>query len=103
MFDDLFDVLLGDRVEADDAAVEGLVKLKVFLLRTPPCPQRRSRRGEASNVCKPCTFSQDSFALREARLLQELRKFPELDVWCCWQAMTAMRILRQFTSDCKSC
>ena len=28
--DDLFDVLLGDRVGADDAAVEGLVELEVF-------------------------------------------------------------------------
>ena len=32
--DDLSDILLGNRVEADDAAVEGLVELEVLLLRT---------------------------------------------------------------------
>ena len=30
--DDLFDALLGDRVEAGDRAVEGLAELEVFLL-----------------------------------------------------------------------
>ena len=29
-----FPMWIGDRVEADDAAVQGLVELKVFLLRT---------------------------------------------------------------------
>ena len=32
--DDLVDVLLGGRVESDDAAVEGLEEKVVFLLRT---------------------------------------------------------------------
>ena len=50
-----FDVLLEDRVEADDAAVERLVELEVLLLRDPPCPQRGPRRGEAAHVCEPCT------------------------------------------------
>ena len=32
--DDLSDVILGNRVEADDTAEEGLVELEVLLLRT---------------------------------------------------------------------
>ena len=32
--DDFVDVLLGDRVEADDTAFEGVVELEVLLLRT---------------------------------------------------------------------
>ena len=31
--DDIFDVLLGDRVEADNPTVEGLVEVEVLLLR----------------------------------------------------------------------
>ena len=34
--DDTFDVLPEDRVEADDASVDGLVELEVVLLRTLP-------------------------------------------------------------------
>ena len=45
--DDLFGVLLGDRVEADDAADEDLVELEVLLLRALHVQKRRSRRGQA--------------------------------------------------------
>ena len=44
--DDMFGVLFRDRVEADDAAVEGLVELQVLPLRFNPCAQRGSRRAE---------------------------------------------------------
>ena len=42
-----FDLLLRDRVEAGDASVEGVAEFEVLLVRFPPRPQRRSRRGEA--------------------------------------------------------
>ena len=41
-----FDVLLGDRVEADDVAVQRLVDIEVLILRVLHV-QRGARRGEA--------------------------------------------------------
>ena len=51
--DELFDVLLGHRAEASDAAVEGLVEWEGFLSANPTCPQRGSLRGETQNVLLP--------------------------------------------------
>ena len=48
----------GDRAEADDAAVEGLVELKVILLLSLHVHPSRSGRSEASYVCTPCTCCQ---------------------------------------------
>ena len=48
-----FDVTLGHRVGAGDAAVEDLAEIEVFLLCALHV-QRASRRGEALQVCQTC-------------------------------------------------
>ena len=58
--DDFFDVLLGDRVEADDATVEGLVELEFLLLRALHVHNTDRVVVRSLNVCEPSTSCQGS-------------------------------------------